>query len=142
MQHTIIIESLLIYFKNSFNFTGQTERKHYWWALSFIYILTIGLSQITALLQIPEVVMIWLALNIIPLVSLTVRRLRDIGLTTLSIIVLFISIIVTALGVILFQSRLAATMLQLIVLLTVLAPLLKTNELSTNKVSLFLRPNH
>lgn len=139
MSNSIIVKSLKLYFQNYFNIKDSTARINYWWAISFIYLLTIGLSNIAVIINFMPLVYGWLLLNIIPLLTLTIRRLKDIGLTNQAIICIFTTIIITAFLVLTIKSALAATILQILIILIVLAPLLKTDELTTIQKTLFTR---
>lgn len=138
MRRSIITQSLSFYFYNYFNFKGYTDRKHYWWALGLIYVISMILGTTTGLAGIPWVMAIWLIINIIPLLSLTARRLRDVGLTNKGILTIAGLIILTAGLVVYIKSSAAAFVLQLLVLAVVLIPILRTDELTSTHASSFL----
>ena len=133
MQNYILIQSLKLYFKNTFNFTGRTKRNHYWWAMSFIYLFTLGIANLGIQFNQIYILAAWLLLNIIPLITLNIRRLRDIGLSNKYLLGIALVIITTAILVITVKSRLAATILQIVSLLVVVAPILKTDEIKPKK---------
>ena len=137
MQRSIIRQSLSLYFNNYFNFTSRTTRRHYWWALCIIYFISVVLGMISGLVGFPWVMALWLIINIIPLISLTFRRLRDVGFTTQGLLILTAAIVISAGATALFQSSVAAFVLQLLVLATVLIPILNTDELATKQTSFF-----
>lgn len=137
MQRSIIRQSLSLYFNNYFNFTSQTTRRHYWWALCSIYFISVVLGMISGMIGFPWVMAIWLIFNIIPLLSLTSRRLRDVGFTTQGLIILTCAVIICTICTALLKSTAAAFILQLLVLAIVLIPILKTDELVTTKQSVF-----
>lgn len=132
-----ITQSLSLYFNNYFNFSGYTDRKNYWWALGSVYVIAMILEMVTGLLAVPWVAALWLAVNIIPLISLTCRRLRDVGFTNRGIATLFFAIVLCAGLVVSLNSSIAAFILQLLILLCVLTPILNTDELATKQPSNF-----
>lgn len=128
-------ESLLLYFKHYVDFHSRTSRYHYWWALGSIYVFTVIAGTISAMIGFPFLMPIWLAVNVIPLLSLTCRRLRDVGLTNKAIItgaILYILLF----GLFALQPNSAVAFgLEILSIIIVLLPLLKTNELASSSQS-------
>lgn len=131
----IITQALTLYFTHYFDFSSYTNRKHYWWALGTVYVISMILGMTTGLIGIPWLAALWLAVNIIPLLSLTCRRMRDVGFTNRGLVTIFLTIILCAGLVVSLNSRMAAFVLQLLILLCVLSPLLDSDELTTNHPS-------
>ena len=69
---TSFIDAIKLGFSNYFNFSGRATRAEYWWFVLFL----VPVSLITWIPLIGQV--IWLATSI-PTISLTTRRLHDIG---------------------------------------------------------------
>lgn len=131
MRNTILFKSINHYYRNYFNFTQITSRKYYLWSIISNYLFTIGLSNITSLINKPIIIYLWLLFNIIPLFSLITRRLRDVGLTNLSIILLLGIICISSTITTLTQNHTAAFILEISVIIINLLPLLASNELNT-----------
>lgn len=134
--------SLLLYIKHYFDFTSRTSRPHYWWAIGTIYVVTTILGTLSALIRFPLIMPLWLGLNIIPLLTLTVRRLRDVGFNNQALLwggLLYLALFCT----LAWQPNHSAVAfgIEILTLVIVLLPLLKTDELTTksqNKVMTFL----
>ena len=73
----MLIESYRDYWKRAFDFKGKTKRNEFWWAFLGLIIV----NQIISFL--PESFNVFIGLyvlaNIIPGLSINVRRLRDLG---------------------------------------------------------------
>ena len=73
----MLIESYRDYWKRAFDFKGKTKRNEFWWAFLGLIIV----NQIISFL--PESFNVFIGLyvlaNIIPGLSINIRRLRDLG---------------------------------------------------------------
>lgn len=135
-------ESLFLYVKHYFDFKSSTSRAHYWWALGTIYVLTVIFGTLSSIIGFPVLMPIWLAINVIPLLSLTVRRLRDVGIQNSALLCgALLYIFLFAIFAWRPTNAVAAFCIEILTLVIVLLPLLKTDELTTksqNKIINFL----
>jgi|GEM_PF-3239245 len=76
------IEASKAYWKNYFNFNDRTSRAGYWWAFLMFWIITIIICIMIGATGEPDVVSnifaVWILANLIPMLSITVRRLHDV----------------------------------------------------------------
>lgn len=123
------------YFSHYFIFSGYATRENYWWAMGTIYILTIIFGILSSFVRFPWLMVIWLLMNIFPLITLQFRRLRDVGFNNVGLITLSI-LYLASLGIFLMtNSSFFAFVLQIIVLAFVLLPILKKDELAIQRVN-------
>lgn len=67
-------EAIKLYFNNYANFKGRSRRSEYWWAILFVNIVTLAISNL-----LPELAGIWSLVTLVPGVAIVVRRLHDTG---------------------------------------------------------------
>lgn len=97
------IEAVKSFYKGYFDFKGRTTRAGYWWAILSVFIVYVVLFIATMLAEpkdyydssilsgILVIIILLFSLGIlVPLLSLSVRRLRDTGLQSKTILVLYI----------------------------------------------------
>lgn len=71
------MKAVSLFFKNYVNFSGRASKSEYWWVVLFSIIIVIPLSLISYVIP-PLGGLCFIAL-MIPSISLTVRRLHDVG---------------------------------------------------------------
>lgn len=67
-------QAVALYFKNFTNFSGRSRRSEYWNVFLFNIIVSAVLGMV-----LPDIAGLWTLITFIPTLSLTVRRLHDIG---------------------------------------------------------------
>ena len=67
-------QAVALFFKNYTNFKGRSRRSEYWWICLFNTIV----SSLLALI-VPDIAGLWTVVILIPMLSLIVRRLHDVG---------------------------------------------------------------
>ena len=70
-------EAIKLYFTNYVNFTGRSTRGEFWWAALFTFLLSIVVTLIAR--RIPAISYIFSLGLFLPSLSLSIRRLHDIG---------------------------------------------------------------
>ena len=65
-----------LFFKNYVNFSGRSGKEEFWWAFLFTLIVTAAVSALSAIF--PFIAVLGLVI-FLPGISLSVRRLHDIG---------------------------------------------------------------
>jgi len=78
-----LVEAYKAYWKNYGNFNDRTSRAGYWWAILMFYIIFTASGIIVGVIGEPNaagtIFAIWILANIIPMLSIAVRRLHDVG---------------------------------------------------------------
>ena len=69
-----LIQSINLFYSNFTNFSGRSSRSAYWWWVLWCFILTLLVEYISY-----EAGVVWSLATLIPSVSLSCRRLHDIG---------------------------------------------------------------
>ena len=107
----ILVQSLIAAFKNYVNFSGRASRGNYWWYVLAYVIVTIVLIYLDKLLfgggettmdttdgvsvsfSGGALTTIWLLANIIPAISIAVRRLHDTDRSGWMYLLIFVPIV-------------------------------------------------
>lgn len=71
------VSTLKVFFKNYGNFSGRVRRRDFWWPVLYVFLIG-GLLAIADFAGVP-LSWLWWLITIVPLLSLTVRRLHDSG---------------------------------------------------------------
>ncbi|MBZ0266022.1 DUF805 domain-containing protein [bacterium] len=79
--------------RKSFDFYGRASRKEYWIYVLFYYVFYFILVFISAKDMLEYVTLVYWLLNVIAVVSLTIRRLHDLGRNGWGVLWTFIPII-------------------------------------------------
>lgn len=88
MENTTVLKAYGLFWRNIFNFRGTANRREYWLAVLVNAIIAVagagfaGLSLIThgnICFVIGRILIFFFAVSIIPFISLTVRRLHELG---------------------------------------------------------------
>lgn len=119
------MKEFVSFWKNGFNFTDRTTRRGYWMAFLFLVILSLVIGFISGVAEVAGILpfftlfetmiapgdyiattvnildIIWFLAIIIPSISLSVRRLRDIGKKWTWIFISFIPVIGTIIYIVL-----------------------------------------
>lgn len=78
-------EAIALFFKNYFNFNGRSTRSEYWWIVLFIFLVNLVLGFLGGIMGINDdrgnnvFSSLFTLACFVPNLSLTVRRLHDIG---------------------------------------------------------------
>lgn len=132
-----IKQALQNYIQHYFDFSGYTSRPMYWWALGSIYVLTCLLGVLSGALNVPYLMVVWLSLNIIPLLSLQFRRLRDVGFQNQGLVFMAFAYVLM-MGLFIYTKQgIFAFLLEILALCFVLLPILKSDELLVPPTSIF-----
>lgn len=138
-------QALRDYIFKYFDFKSRTSRFNYWWAICTVFCTTVILSIVTVALRLSVLMPFWLGFNIIPLFSLTYRRLRDVGFNNKGLILgTIVYFGLFGLFILDGTSRPVAFCLELLSIIIVLLPLLKSDELldKTGALSFLLRSKY
>lgn len=100
-------ESIQLYFSNYFNFTGRTSRRDYWMTQLFLFIGTFVLTLVSLMTFLNAILALWFFVNMIPSISMLVRRLHDRDFSAWVLLVAFVPGIGTL--ILLFMSILPGT---------------------------------
>jgi len=90
------MEYFLLAFKKAFDFQGRARRKEYWMFILFIVISSLSLSFLVNLLAedfFRILIVFYIVVILIPLLSVTIRRLHDTGRSGGYIFIRFIPLI-------------------------------------------------
>lgn len=74
------------YFKRFLDFKGRSTRSEFWWPIITIYIITFVTVLSVSAISSPEpwsnlILLLWVVINILPAVAISVRRLHDMNAT-------------------------------------------------------------
>ena len=72
-----LVDAYRLYWKNFTNFSGRATRPEYWWATLANLIVYLVIFILTVAIKTPVFYILFALVNIIPGLSLTVRRLHD-----------------------------------------------------------------
>lgn len=81
------LDALRLFVANIINFSGRSRRSEYWWVMLVTGIIGLILEEISA-----DLTSIWNVILLVPTLSLTVRRLHDVGKGTLYVLWMLIPI--------------------------------------------------
>ncbi len=78
------ITAVKLFFDNYTNFKGRASRPEYWWAVLFLFLVNLVLSFICGALHLSPTATyiisgVWTLIILLPGLSLSVRRMHDIG---------------------------------------------------------------
>ncbi|MBP2100169.1 DUF805 domain-containing protein [Enterococcus rivorum] len=79
------------FYQGYFDFTGNTTRSGYWWVILAIFIAYVVLFILTISVPLMAFIVLLFSLSlIVPLITLSVRRIRNTGLKSKTILALYI----------------------------------------------------
>lgn len=88
-----MVNLIKTFFSKYFDFSGRTSRKDFWLTWLLLFLLTIVIGVITAVVPVIGIVTwIWSLIILIPSLAMGARRLRDAGFSPWLLLLLLIGI--------------------------------------------------
>ncbi len=88
-----MVNLIKTFFSKYFDFSGRTSRKDFWLTWLLLFLLTIVIGVITAVVPVLGIVTwIWSLIILIPSLAMGARRLRDAGFSPWLLLLLLIGI--------------------------------------------------
>ncbi|MBR2196145.1 MAG: DUF805 domain-containing protein [Salinivirgaceae bacterium] len=88
-----MVNLIKTFFSKYFDFSGRTSRKDFWLTWLLLFLLTIVIGVITAVVPVLGIVTwIWSLIILIPSLAMGARRLRDAGFSPWWLLLLLIGI--------------------------------------------------
>ena len=80
-RHVGFVEAITLFFRNYVNFQGRSSRGAYWWVVLFCLLVEIALTLLVRAggASLSFLFGLWWLAILLPSISLSIRRLHDIG---------------------------------------------------------------